>query len=201
MKRPLLLIITILLISVATSNIQAQAFDKGTKLITVALGPSAMEHFTTGNNPFNAYGFTNTQTHYIDISGELIAQGEFGIHKYVGVGFVVGIGGKAVNHEFNMPIGVLANFHFFQLIADKNGLALGNKLDVYGGITAGSGFAVHPYNDGFNNTWTEALFYLGPHAGANYYFAKNMAAHAEVGWGATVFQAGITFKLGGGKGK
>ena len=190
MKKSLLLL-AIVLISITTSNIQAQAFDKSTKLITVALGPGEMIHFAGANG--NGY---NTQF----VTGQISCQGEFAVHKYVGVGFVVGLGGRAANlvwpAEVNVPIGVLANFHFFQLIADNQGLELGDKLDVYGGITAGSGAFILP---NFNN-YAGALFYFGPHAGVNYYFANNIAVHGEVGWGVTVFQAGITFKLGGGKG-
>ena len=201
MKKSLLLL-AIPLISIATSNIQAQAFDKSTKTITLSLGPGEMIHFPTGNNnPYYGLGYGGP-SYYNYVTGQLTVQGEFAVHKYVGVGFVVGIGGEAPFHEFNIPIGVLGNFHFFQLIADNQGLELGNKLDAYVGLTAGSGVAIHPYKDPIlgNNTYTDALFYFGPHAGVNYYFADNIAVHGEVGWGVTVFQAGITFKLGGGKG-
>jgi hypothetical protein len=197
--KKLLLLFTVILFSLSSAHVQAQAFDKSTKLITLSLGPGEMIHFPVGSN--NYYGVGNGVAYnYSYVTGQLSVQAEFAVHKYVGVGFVVGVGGEAPLHEVNIPIGLLANFHFFQLIADKQGLELGNKLDVYAGVTAGSGVAIHLYNDGFTNSWNDALFYFGPHAGVNYYFANNIAVHGEVGWGVTVLQAGITFKLGGGKG-
>jgi hypothetical protein len=198
----------------------AQAFGTGTTLLSFGIGPGEMIHFPVGNNnPFGNYalqgsGFTGTRP---IITGQLALQAEFAVHKYVGVGFVIGVGGRAESNldngsliglgfakEVNVPIGLLANFHFFQLIADKKGLALGDKLDVYAGITAGSGVAIHPYknnaNDGGYNFY-DALFYFGPHAGVSYYFSPTIAVNGEVGWGTTLVQAGLVFKVGGAKSK
>jgi hypothetical protein len=200
--KKLLTLLTVVTISFTSLQTQAQAFDKSSILLNLGIGPGEMIHFATGQYS-NGY-------YQIPTTGQLSFQAEFAVHKYVGVGFVVGIGGRAQGtanlngygfaKEVNVPIGLLANFHFFQLIADKRGLALGNKLDVYAGITAGSGAAIYPYKNQGGSNYTAALFYFGPHAGVNYYFTKNIAVNGEVGWGVTVIQAGITFNVGG-KGK
>jgi len=223
--KKILTLVTFVVISLISLHTQAQAFGTGDILLNLGIGFGEMYHFPSGsNNPFSnsnngLYGYNFQRT---IPTGQFSFQAEFAVHKYVGVGFVVGIGGRAeatpgpvvygVGYNFggiyakevNIPIGVLANFHFFQLIADKTGKNIhADKLDVYAGITAGSGVAIHPYgsNDvNYQNTFYDALFFFGPHAGVNYYFTNNIAVNGEVGWGVTVIQAGITFKLGGSKG-
>ena len=194
--KKIITVVMITMISLTTLQTKAQAFNKSSILLSLGIGPGEMIHFPTANNVYYLNG-----AGYTIVTGQLSFQGEFAVHKYVGVGFVVGIGGRAgYFHEVNVPVGVLANFHFYQLIADKQGGNLhADKLDVYAGITAGSGAAIHPYTDGFGNkfTYTDALFYFGPHVGVNYYFSPNVGVNGEVGWGTTVIQAGIVFKLGG----
>lgn len=219
--KKIITVVMVAMISLTTLQTKAQAFDKSSILLTLAIGPGDMIHFPEGsNNPLSGAnnGFLGLNVNRAILTGQLAFQAEFAVHKYVGVGFVVGLGGRAQNNgaynvytgltalgyykEVNIPVGVLANFHFFQLIADKKGLELGNKLDVYAGLTAGSGVAIHPYkNSNGGVDFNDALLFVGPHAGVNYYFANNVAVHGEVGWGTTVLQAGFTFKLGGGGSK
>ena len=172
-----------------------------------------MYHIPAGYNYYNSA--------FSPITGELTLQGEFAVYKYVGVGFSAGIGGRAGSGalfvpgyiygpgvysygwypEFNMPIAAIANFHFYQLIADKvsNGAKLhADKLDIYAGINLGTGFAIHPgIVDGYGvrHTYVDALAFGGIQAGARYYFKPKIAAFAEIGWGKTWINGGITFKL------
>ena len=189
-------VLMILVGSLTSLQTKAQAFDKSSILLSLGIGPGEMIHFPVGNN---YYYYNNAG--YTIVTGQFAFQAEFAVHKYVGVGFVVGVGGRAgFYHEVNVPVGVLANFHFYQLIADKKGGNLhADKLDIYAGVTAGSGAAIYPYTDGLGNKYhyTAALFYFGPHAGVNYYFTKNIGVNGEVGWGTTVIQGVIVFKLGG----
>jgi hypothetical protein len=207
----------LLLVIITSINLSfGQAFDENTKILSLGLGGSDMYHIPAG---YNAY-YRNS--YFAPITGEVTLQGEFAVYKYVGVGFSAGFGGRAAGGaafvpglgyvgtvyysgyyaEFNMPIAVIANCHFYQIIADKisNGSKLhADKLDIYAGINLGSGFAIHPgYTDavtGEKKTAIDALAYGGLQAGARYYFKPKMAAFAEVGWGKTWINGGITFKL------
>ena len=150
----------------------------------------------------------------------MTVQGEFAVHKYVGVGFTAGIGGRAGSGalyvpgyiytgyysygwypEFNIPIGAIANFHFYQLIADKisNGDRMhADKLDIYAGLNLGTGVAIHPgivdaY--GVKHSYVDALAFGGVQVGARYYFTDKIAVFGEFGYGKTWANAGITFKL------
>ncbi|MFN8317723.1 MAG: hypothetical protein U0T32_14840 [Chitinophagales bacterium] len=199
MKKLALSVIAILSISLASN---AQAFEKGGKYISLGLGGSNFWHISS-NGYFGSYGNFG----YTPITGQLSVQGEFGVHKYVGVGFTTGIGGRAAgtgiyrygwgsgySSEFNIPIGVIANFHFYQLIADKVSKDIhADKLDVYAGLNLGSGVAMFPGTDPLQ---VSALFFVGPQVGARYFFTPNMAANLEVGYGKTWVNGGLTFKIG-----
>lgn len=199
MKKLALSVIAILSISLASN---AQAFEKGGKYISLGLGGSNFWHISS-NGYFGSYGNFG----YTPITGQLSVQGEFGVHKYVGVGFTTGIGGRAAgtgiyrygwgsgySSEFNIPIGVIANFHFYQLIADKVSKDIHtDKLDVYAGLNLGSGVAMFPGTDPLQ---VSALFFVGPQVGARYFFTPNMAANLEVGYGKTWVNGGLTFKIG-----
>lgn len=199
MKKLALSVIAILSISLASN---AQAFEKGGKYISLGLGGSNFWHISS-NGYFGSYGNFG----YTPITGQLSVQGEFGVHKYVGVGFTTGIGGRAAgtgiyrygwgsgySSEFNIPIGVIANFHFYQLIADKVSKDIhADKLDVYAGLNLGSGVAMFPGTDPLQ---VSALFFVGPQVGARYFFTPNMAANLEVGYGKTWVNGGLTFKVG-----
>jgi hypothetical protein len=200
MKKLALSVIAILCISLASN---AQAFEKGGKYISLGLGGANFWHIYTDATYNSYYGFGG----YTPITGQLSVQGEFSVHEYVGVGFTAGIGGRAgggisrfgfgytgYSPEFNIPIGVIANFHFYQLIADKVGKDIhSDKLDVYAGLNIGSGVAILP-NSG--STDIAALFFAGPQVGARYFFTPNMAANLEVGYGKTWVNGGLTFKIG-----
>lgn len=202
-----LLLITALSVSLSFG----QAFDASSKLISIGLGGSTMFHIPSGYNAYYA------NSYFTPLTGELTVQGEFAVHKYVGVGFTAGIGGRAGGSgyvvpyygytgyyagwysEFNLPIGVIANFHFYQLIADKVSANLhADKLDIYAGLNLGTGFAIHPgYTDvyGQRHTAIDALAFGGVQVGARYYFTPKIGVFGEFGWGKTWANAGITFKL------
>jgi hypothetical protein len=124
---------------------------------------------------------------------------EFGIHKYVGLGFTTGIGGRAglgygYLGEVNVPIGMVTNFHFYQLIADRTGKNIhADQLDIYAGMSIGSGIAFTYYTN--ENARVVPMVWGGPHAGIRWHFAPRVALNAEVGFGKSVVNAGFSFKL------
>ena len=187
---------TILLLSISTQT-EAQAWDKSSKVLSIGFGVSQFYHidsyyYANNNGRLNRSYFNPT-------TGQFNFQGEFGIHKYVGLGFTVGLGGRPGwdNHyqgEFNIPMGMLANFHFYQLIADKNSKNLhADKLDIYAGVAMGSGVAF-TYYDNIDRRIVP-LAWGGPHAGIRYYFVPKVAVNAEVGFGRSLVNIGFSFKL------
>jgi hypothetical protein len=175
----------------SASSIFAQSFQKGDRILSVGVGGTSMLHFNPGKK-MSANDFNST-------TGLLSLQMEWGIHQYVGLGFSTGIGGGSnrlgfwgTNYgEVNLPLGIMSNFHFYQLISDKTGKNIhADKLDVYGGITVGSGIAFFP-----NSSAVTPLLYGGAHVGARYFFTPKMGANLELGYGRVFANIGLSFKL------
>lgn len=196
-------------IFLATNATQAQGFG-GPGSVYLQLGLGLSQHYSNYNDYYGKYR-NNYQY------GGINVQMEFGIHKYVGLGFGVGaeFGFNGAKYDaipgvvyygnpynyFGVPIYFVGNFHFLQLIADKNGKDFANKLDVYGGVNFGSGpvfLSVRDkYKNGSNNYENKvgALFFFGPHVGIRWYPNEKLGLHAEAGYGKQLINLGVTFKL------
>ena len=179
-----------------TQHLQAQAWQKNTNVLSIGFGASQFFHLDNyyyGNG--NPNGF---RSWYMPVTGQFNFQGEFGIHKYWGLGFTTGIGGRGpwaygYNGELNIPIGMIANFHFYQLIADKTGKNIhSDKLDIYAGASLGGGLAFAYYP---NATRVLPIVFGGLHAGIRYYFTPRVGVNGELGWGKSLINAGLVFKL------
>ena len=188
----------------ATTNTNAQAWSKDSKILALGLGASEFFHIDGDSKASSVYG-----TAPLWLTGQLNFQGEFGVHDYVGIGFTTGLGGRAgysrgfgyfgyyssygYSGEVNVPIGVIANFHFYQLIADKTGKDIhSDKLDVYAGLSVGTGMAATFYP---NATHIYPIAFGGPHVGARYYFTDKFGVNLEAGFGKSLINGGIVFKL------
>lgn len=208
--KKLITLVMIAVVSFSSLQTKAQAFDQSTKMLTISIGGADMFHIPAG------YAYYSSL--YSPLTAQLYVQGEFAVHKYVGVGFNATIGGRPANYgyyggiygyggyytgyrsEFNIAVGGLANFHFYQLIADKTGKNLhADKLDIYVGLSLGGGVAIHP-SDAYYGTNIDGLFYVGPQVGVHYFFNDRIGINGELGYGKTFVSAGVTFKLGGSKG-
>jgi hypothetical protein len=197
MKYFIILFITVTSILALTQQAEAQAWEKSSKVLSIGFGVSQFYHldgyyYRNNNGKFK-------RGHYNPTTGQFNFQAEFGIHKYVGLGFTVGTGGRAgwgnnYQGEVNIPMGILANFHFYQLIDDKNSKDLhADKLDIYAGVAMGSGVAFTYYND--TDRRIVPLAWGGPHVGIRYYFAPKVAVNAEAGFGRSLINIGFSFKL------
>lgn len=169
------------------NNVWSQAFSKGDITISVAAGATHYWHLRPNGNVWSP------------LSGNALVTMEFAPGRYVGAGFFVGFGGSAGGwynnwNSLNMPIGGFANFHFYQLIADKTGKDIhADKLDIYAGLNLGSGIGIWPGAAG--GARVSPLIYGGPTVGIRYYFTPSIAVNGELGYGKTLFSGGVTFKL------
>gem|GEM_PF-564806 len=199
--------ITFIFLSLTYSVSLGQAWEKSTKVLGLGIGASAFFQY----GKWAEDGEASIPRWDYPPSGQLNFQGEFGIHNYVGIGFTTGIGGNASHSwrgkrywgsgaafyagSFIFPIGMIANFHFYQLIADKTGKEIhADKLDIYGGVSLGSGVAMLFYREGVSNRLS-AIIFGGVHAGARYYFTDKFGVNLEVGWGKHIVNGGVVFKL------
>lgn len=202
MKKIALGLLILPLLFLMPSTGKAQAWSKDSKVLSLGIGGSNFWYFgnnrrvvtTVGGVPIYArynYGWATT--------GQLNFQGEFGIHDYVGLGFTTGFGGRpglyyANSGLVNFPIGMIANFHFYQLIADKTGKNIhADKLDIYGGVSIGSGIGAIFFDN--DDAVVTPIIFGGPHVGIRYYFKPKVAVNGEFGWGKSWINAGFSFKL------
>lgn len=177
-----------------THYVQAQAWGRHTNVLSLGIGPSQYIHL-------DRYYYTDApvpRLYYWPVTGQFNFQGEFGVHKYVGLGFTTGIGGRGpVNRnylgELNIPVGLIANFHFYQLIADNASRNIhSDKLDIYAGINVGSGVAFTYYPDVVRAV---PIVFGGVQAGIRYYFVPRVAVNGEIGFGKSIANIGFTFRL------
>ncbi len=181
----------------STQIANAQAWSKDTKVISVGL--AAANYYHVGSTRATVFG--PTSSFYAPVTGQLTVEGEFGIHDYVGVGFMSGFGGGVgalggYGGSLNVPIGFLANFHFYQLIGDKTGKDLyQSKIDVFVGVSAGTGVGVIFYNSSLLNDQVTPLAFGGPHVGARWYFTDKMALSGQFGFGKSLIDLGLVIKL------
>ncbi|MBP6730828.1 MAG: hypothetical protein KA149_02150 [Chitinophagales bacterium] len=205
MKKSFLAIATSVLLLVFVQTINAQAWDKSTKVLSLGVGGSNFAHIYSGSSYYGRYSSFNSP-----LTAQLNFQGEFGVHDYVGVGFTTGLGGGPGYNwgrgyygyyygssagELTVPVGFIANFHFFQLIADKTGKDIhSDKLDVYAGASLGSGIAAQFDNNGAH---VVPIAFGGIHVGVRYYFNDRIGVNGELGtpYGKSFVNAGVVFKL------
>ena len=181
MKKAIHAVLIIFSLALCSTNVNGQAWDKHSAVLSIGVGASDFFHID------NYYYYHNGnpliyQNWYTPLTGQFNFQGEFGIHKYWGLGFTTGVGGRAgwnYNYagELNIPIGMIANFHFYQLISDKNKNHKNihaDKLDIYAGASLGGGvaFTYYPYD-----TRVVPMAFGGLHAGIRYYFTPVSYTH------------------------
>lgn len=88
--------------------------------------------------------------------------------------------------------GVKGSYHFNELLKVTN-----PKLDVYGGVSLFyRGYSIK-YNgpDEFNDKASAGAIALAIHIGSHYYFSSNIGAFAELGYGISPLQLGVSFKF------
>lgn len=204
MKKILCPLIIVFILLLNANPVHAQAWERNSRVLSLGFGVSKFFHiddyyYYRNEGDFNRWYYPST--------GQINFQGEFGIHKYVGLGFTTGVGGRTKGEkrgkrdeyyykysgEINVPIGMIANFHFYQLIADNSSKNIhSDKLDIYAGANVGSGVAFTYYE---NSSRIVPLAFGGLHVGVRYYFTEKVGVNGEFGWGKSVVNVGFSFKL------
>ena len=151
-----------------------------------------------GNNYLNAgigigtYGFSGTG------GVPVTASYEHGFSDKISAGAFVGIIQRKYTDDFKYKytvIGIRGSYHFNELLNVAN-----EKLDVYGGVSLSRrGYTLkYDWNDG-EHTYTEKAkasdVVFGIHAGGRYQFSSNVGVFAELGYGISPLQLGVTFKF------
>lgn len=183
--KKLLLSCTAIYLAVLQLVAQEPAFVKGSKVINLGLGIGS--NFYTG-------------TYYHTMVPPVSASFEVGVKDQILEKGVIGAGGylaaSMYKYEFsgkgwktsNFIIGARGNFHY----------PLVNKLDTYSGFMLGYGILGVTYFGGYSQndyTGSSSGIQWALFAGARYYFKKNIAAMAELGYGIAYLNIGAALKF------
>jgi len=201
MKKALVITVSLFVLMFSSVKSEAQAFaGKGSKYYIAGIGVG--NYFNFGGyydnyySAYYSYGYGLSRFSYFRPTLVGHFNVEFGVHDYVGIAPCVGIGASFYNGSnvsIDLPIGIQANFHFLQLIANKTGKTFADKLDVYAGLNAGGGPSFGFYGNGLEMS---GFFYIGPQVGLRYYPKSNIGISAELGYGKTIANIAMVMKLG-----
>ena len=166
------LILSILLLTAATASVNAQSV-KGKNFVNAGIGIGTFGLHGTGGLPITAsyeHGFTDN----------------------ISAGLYVGFVGRKYANDWKYRykvFGVRGSYHFNELLNVTD-----PKLDVYGGAAILYRSYTLKYDaEGVHNKSTGSDVTVGIHAAARYMFAEKVGAYAELGYGLSPLQLGVTF--------
>lgn len=176
MKKLLTLSFFVALLLFNDSKGFSQAFNKGDKLVNLGIG-------------------------LLDFGG--YASAEFGIQDNIGVGPIIGYTyyaygllsgyGSAYNYG-QFRAGVRGAYHLGEVFKLSD-----NKFDPYAALSVGllfdrDGLVYNSVKNDFEYT-TRTRPFFNPRVGARIELSDKLGGYAELGWGGSWIQAGISFKL------
>lgn len=172
MKKSKLVIAALLLASVCTSSVVNAQSVKGKNFVNLGIGIGTYGFSGTGGLPVTAsyeHGFTDK------ISG--------GIY----LGLVQRKYYDDLKYNYKV-IGVRGSYHFNELLKVTE-----PKLDVYGGASIYyRGYTLKYEGIDGKEKLTDNSIGIGIHAAARYMFAEKFGAYAELGYGVSPLQIGVT---------
>lgn len=178
--RTLTLLLSVLLCAL---NVQGQQFQKGTTAINAGIGLGTALGGLGKARPAIAVAVDRG---IWDIGGP----GVISLGGYVGnTGYKYDDLGYTAKWNYTI-IGARGAYHY-------NGLTSVPKLDVYGGAMLGYNIAKYSSDSGddsFANTYGSGLGFSG-FIGGRWFFAESVGAYAELGYGVSILNAGVTFKF------
>jgi hypothetical protein len=171
-QRKLILSIIVMAAVTAITSANAQSV-KGKNYVNAGIGLGTFGLYGTGGLPITAsyeHGFTD------QISG----------------GLYVGYVGRKYADDWKYRykiIGARGSYHFNELLKIAE-----PKLDVYGGVALFYRSYTLKYEAaGEKRKATDGTISVGFHAAARYMFANNIGAYAELGYGLSPLQLGVSF--------
>lgn len=146
--------------------------DKGTKFLNAGVGLGG----------YGGWGYLGTGSIALGASLEL------GVAKNITAG-VAGTFRTFSNVGSSYVIGARGSYHFNEILNIND-----DKVDLYAGLGLGySGFSWKSSYAGI--VGSNGSVVMLAHLGGRYFFANNLGAFAEVGYGVAPLQVGVTFKF------
>lgn len=205
MKRKMYTLLLVFFLATSNNQARAQAFSgRGSNYTSIGWSMSELNCWFRENQK-------GLKGHFSPVYQGINFQFEKGFSKWFGMGINIGAGYTGnmyssfyrnfdwifTNNDYRsivVPIGLQANFHFFQMIQDLTETSIGaEKLDIYVGFGAGGGPAfILPRVSTLDSEVGLALYMDGV-VGIRYYPKNNVGFYAQAGYGKSLFNVGITF--------
>lgn len=187
MKKHLTILMGFLLL--ATIAAQAQAFEKGSKVIAAGVGIGS----SLGSSAYSSTPGISIQ--YEQGIWEAGGPGVVSLGGYVGFknfGHESSFLGFTSSSKWNYTIvGARSAYHYSGLANDK--------ADLYGGVMLSYNILNYSYtdSDGTNMKTGSGSSSVGftLYVGGRYYFAERLAGFAELGYGISYLNLGLAFKM------
>ena len=192
MKNSALFSIVLLVVSViSAASVKAQTYEVGTNVISagLGLGGSIADGYTYGSQ---TPGFSLQYEHgFWEAGPGVISLGAYLGFKGYKYAFDNGAGLK-ISEKWNYAIaGVRGAWHFTGLNVDN--------LDLYAGLMLSYDDLSFSYHDNQGGHYAGTKYnsdaQLTAFAGAKYYFEGNWGAFAELGYGVSFLNIGLSYKF------
>jgi hypothetical protein len=176
MKKQVLARFLVVLLLAFSSSMKAQDV-KGVNFINAGIGVGTYGFVGTGGLP-------------------ITASFEHGFSKNISAGLNLGFIQRKYADDWKytyLVFGARGSYHFNEVLNVQN-----EKLDVYGGISLNYRHYKIKYGHDIDDYYGSASggeVDFGIHAGGRYLFSPKVGAFAELGYGISPLELGITFKL------
>lgn len=192
MKKSLLVVALSFIMIGATTSAKAQAFEEGTKHLSVGVGFGGYYNYA-----YSGSDFSQIPTIFLAYDqGTAIELGP----GYIGIGGFLGFSSA----QSNYPYGTYAwDYKWTNFVVGARGtyhLPLDNdNLDLYGGLSLGIWSQSYKFesNDPFFPSYddTSMFIYYALSVGGKYMLSENLGVFAELGYDIAYLKAGVTLGL------
>ena len=178
MKKGIFLVVALLVIAI---SIRAQTYSKGTNVVSagVGLGSSVLNYSGSSQTPAISLqyerGIAEAGPGVISLGGYL----GFKSYKYSGQGY---------SYKWKYTIvGVRGSYHLTELKVEN--------LDLYGGLMLSYNIVSYSNSLGTSTASYGSTAGFSAFVGGRYYFSKNIAVFAELGYGVAYINLGVALKF------
>ncbi len=186
MKKLISLTLALCLVAILPAKAQDPVFEQNDNVINLGVGFGGTLY--SGRSLAVWSGYNRLPT--LELAYERCIIGElFNEHSAIGVGGIIAYNYSSYRSSWtstDVLVGARGAFHYTFV----------DKLDTYAGFMAGYNINTWKWKEpGATTHIGSSGFTYGLFAGARYYFAGPLAAFAELGYGYTFFNAGISLKF------
>ena len=174
------ILLSVSLLLIAMTSLNAQVIYKGDKVVTLGIGLSS---YYTGGSYSSSFVPLNASFEYCVVDNLIDGNAAIGVGAYLGY---AADRWKAYDIKRSHTIfGAKGYFHY----------NFAQDLDTYAGLMLGYNVINHTSSSGHPYTGDASGVTYSLFLGARYYFADNIGAFIELGYGVAALELGVAFRF------